>query len=232
MLPPTLLIPGLKSDRRVWQPQIEALRSLTEVIVPTSALGADSVSGMAERILAEAPPRFALAGCSMGGYVALEIVRTAAERATRLALLSTSARPEQPAATERRRAALELARREGVDAMALAGLDRDFFAAHRRDPRLGALMAAMAREVGLATVERQMRAVIGRRDFRPGLAAIACPTVIVCGENDVVTSPDCARELAEAIRGASLHLIPDCGHCATLEAPDAVNALLRDWLQS
>lgn len=205
---------------------------MAEVVVPTAALDVGSIAGMAERILVEAPPRFALAGCSMGGYVALEIMRAAADRVTRLALISTSARAEQPAATEGRRRALELARREGVEAMALAGLDRDFHSAHRRDPRLGPLMAAMAKEVGLATVERQMRAVIDRPDSRSGLAAIACPAMIACGEDDVVTPPDCARELRDGIHGATLHLIPDCGHCATLEQPDAVSALLCDWART
>jgi pimeloyl-ACP methyl ester carboxylesterase len=225
-----VLLPGLKADQRVWQPQIDVLSLLAPVIVPMTALDADSIVAMASRTLALAPPRFALAGSSMGGYVALEVMRQAPERVSRLALVSTSARPEDPSVTGLRQAMLARARETGIGAATLAGLDRDFYDAHRRDPKLPRLMSDMAEVVGLPTVERQMRAVIARPDSRGGLAAISCPTCIVVGEHDQVAPLECSRELAAGIQGSVLHVIAACGHCANLETPDEVTRILRDWL--
>lgn len=231
MSEPLILLPGLKSDHRVWQPQIDALGRRCDIVVPVAALAATSIAGMATAVLAAAPERFALAGCSMGGYVALQIMRLAPERVTRLALVSTSARPENPATTPLRHAALAHARRDGVGAMAAAGLDRDFHYAHRHDPRLAALMVAMAESVGLEIVERQMNAVIARPDARPLLASIARPTVVIVGEQDQITPPDCSLELAAGIAGSTLSMIPDCGHCASLEAPRRVTEALQMWME-
>ena len=227
---PLILLPGLKSDHRVWQPQIDDLGGRCKIIVPTTALDARSIVGMAEAVLASAPPRFALAGCSMGGYVALQIVRLAPERVERLALVSTSARPENSATTPLRHAALALAERDGAGAMAAAGLDRDFHHAHRHDAHLAELMVAMAEAVGLDMIRRQIDAVIARPDARPVLASIACPTAIIVGEQDQVTPPDCSLELAAGIAGSTLSMIPDCGHCASLEAPRRVTAILQLWM--
>nr|WP_245330490.1 alpha/beta fold hydrolase [Bradyrhizobium sp. AS23.2] len=185
---------------------------------------------MAAAVLAAAPARFALAGCSMGGYVALEVMRLAPERVERLVLVSTSARPENPATTPLRHAALALARRDGVGAMAAAGLDRDFHHAHRYDLRLAALMVAMAESVGLDAITRQVDAVIARPDARPMLASISCPTAVIVGEQDQVTPPDCSLELAAGITGSTLSMIPDCGHCAPLEAPRRVTEVLQMWM--
>ncbi|MBX3456418.1 alpha/beta fold hydrolase [Ferrovibrio sp.] len=229
---PIILLPGLKSDHRVWAAQIAALQPLASATVPPSAaLDADRIEIMADRVLAAAPERFALAGCSMGGYVALAIMRLAPQRVERLALLSTSARPELPATTEKRLAALDLARQQGIAAMAQAGLERDFHSMSCRK-QYAALMVAMAEEIGLPAVERQMQAVIHRFDARPALSAIRCPTLVLAGLQDEVTPPDCAREIAAHISGSELHLLPDCGHCANLEAPQAVNRLLIEWLRS
>lgn len=227
---PLILLPGLKSDHRVWQPQIDALADRCKIIVPTTALYSHGIAGMAEAVLATAPARFALAGCSMGGYVALQIMRLAPERVERLALVSTSARPENPATTPLRHAALALAERDGVGAMAAASLDRDFHRAHRHDPRLAALMVAMAESVGLDVIRRQVDAAITRPDARPVLASIACPTAVIVGEQDQVTPPDCSLELAAGIAGSTLSMIPDCGHCASLEAPRRVTAVLQLWM--
>ncbi|WP_428248268.1 alpha/beta fold hydrolase [Ferrovibrio sp.] len=231
MLAPIILLPGLKSDHRVWAPQAAALSATGPVEIPVAALDSDRIEQMAAQVLASAPPVFALAGCSMGGYVALAVVRQAPERIQRLALLSTSARPEHPNATPGRHAALAQARKDGVGAMARAGLDRDFHAAHHKDPALGDIMAGMAEAIGLAVIERQMQAAITRPDARPALPGIACPTLVICGEDDQITPPDCAHELAAAIPHAALHLLPDCGHCATLEKPAAVTAFMLEWLR-
>lgn len=229
---PIILLPGLKSDHRVWAAQNAALQPLAPVIVPpNAAFNAERIEIMADRVLAMAPDHFALAACSMGGYVALAIMRLAPQRVERLALLSTSARPEQPAVTEKRHAALDLARQKGIAAMAQAGLERDFHSKSCRE-EYAALMVAMAEEVGLPAVERQMQAVIHRADARPALSAIRCPTLVLTGLQDEVTPPDCAREIASHISGSALHLLPDCGHCANLEAPQAVNGLLMEWLRS
>ena len=225
-----ILIPGLGADARMWTPQIAALRGTVRPIVTEEHARHDSIAAMAAAILAAAPSHFALAAASMGGYVALEIMRQAPGRVARLALLNTSARADVPEQKAARQALIAIALRDGVDAAVTQRLPLTVHADRRSDAAFVRLFYDMQREAGVDVYVRQMRAAMGRADSRDLLAAIACPTLVLTGRQDALIAPALSREMAEAIPGASLVELDGCGHCANLERPDQVNAALAGWL--
>jgi pimeloyl-ACP methyl ester carboxylesterase len=226
---PLLLLPGLLCDGRLWAPQIAALAERAEPVVADLTRD-DTIAGMARSALAAALPRFALAGLSMGGYVAQEIMRQAPERVVKLALLDTSARADTPEQTQRRRdliALSELGRFRGVTPRLLPLLiHRDRF----EDKALVDTITAMADAVGPEGFRRQETAILNRRDGRADLARIAVPTLVLCGREDVLTPLPLAEEMAAGIPGARLEIIEHCGHLTTLERPDQTSRALDEWL--
>ena len=228
---PLLLLPGLLCDRHLWRPQIEALADRVEPLVADLTRD-DSFAAMARRVLGEAPPRFALAGLSMGGYVAQEIIRQAPERVLKLALLDTTARADRPEQTQRRRDLIALSERgrfRGVTAQLLPLLiHKDRLG----DAALIKTVVEMADAVGADAFRRQETAIIERRDGRDDLARIGVPTLVLCGREDALTPPDLHEEMARLIPGAELEIIEHCGHLSTLERPDQVNGAMREWLWS
>lgn len=228
MSEPLLLIPGLLCDAALWQPQTDHLGGQVETLIGDTTRD-DLVAGMASRILSAAPERFQLAALSMGGYVAFEILRRAPERVTRLALVDTQARPDTEEQRERRRALMKMAqvgRFKGVTPRLLPYLVSK---AHLENADLVAIVIGMAERIGREGYLRQQNAILSRPDSRPLLPGIAVPTLVICGEEDILTPPDCAREMADGIPGARLEILPDCGHLAPLEQPDRVNALFAEF---
>lgn len=226
---PLALLPGLLCDARLWAPQAEALSDLAEPRVADLTTQND-VGAMAESVLAAMPPRFALAGLSMGGYVAFEILRRAPERVLRLALLDTRADPDTPEQTARRRGLIELAEKgefKGVTPRLLPLLIHE---ARLEDAPLVGTVMSMAEAVGKAAFLRQQQAIMGRPDSRPTLVKISCPTLVLCGRQDALTPVDKHTAMAAGIRDARLEVIEDCGHLSTVERPEAVNRALRAWL--
>lgn len=233
MKPPALvLVPGLLCDGRLWRHQAEGLADLAGSIVIPDVTGQDSVAGMARSILQAAPGRFALAGLSMGGYVALEIMRRAPGRVEALALLDTSARPDTPEQTEARLALVGLARAGRFDEVWQGLLPKIVHPDRTEEKGLRSDVRAMARAVGPEGFERQERAIIGRPDSRDDLPRISCPTLVLCGRDDALTPPHLHEELAGGIPGARLCRIDGCGHLSTLERPEAVTGAMRAWLQT
>ncbi|WP_343222216.1 alpha/beta fold hydrolase [Novosphingobium profundi] len=224
---PLVLVPGLSCDARLWEAQVAGIADVAAPHIGDT-LTDDSLPAMAKRILADAPPRFALAGFSMGGYVAMEIWRQAPERVTRIAFLDTSAGADDADATHLRQAAITTARKRGYEAVLRGSLRR---LVHPETPRpIAEAVVAMALEVGLETYARQQRAIMARPDSRPDLARIAVPALVVAGAQDQLTPPDRARDIARHIPKARLALIERCGHMAPMERPEELNVLLRDWL--
>jgi len=226
---PIVLVPGLLCSARLYAEQIPALWRFGSVSIADHRRD-ETMDAIAVRILAESPPRFALVGLSMGGYIALTIVRKAPERVVRLALLDTSARPDGPAGSERRRALIALAESgrfsEVPDLLFPLFVHRD----RHGDESLRAIVRAMAEETGAEAFVRQQRAIMTRPDARPLLASISCPTLVLVGDGDELTVPALSEELATGIAGACLVVVPDCGHLSTLEQPGAVNAALVAWM--
>jgi pimeloyl-ACP methyl ester carboxylesterase len=228
---PIVLVPGLNCSARLYAEQIPALWRFGPVTVADQRRD-DSIAAIARRLLTAAPPRFALAGLSMGGYIAFEIMRQAPQRVVKLALLDTGAGPETAEQTERRRHRIALTKAgrfaEAVDMHFPVVVHRD----RHGDAALKRLVRAMAEEIGPEAFLRQQQAIIDRPDSRPGLAAIACPTLMLVGDGDVLTPPAQAQEIVAGIPGARLVIVPECGHLSTLERPQAVTQALVEWMES
>lgn len=223
-----LLLPGLLCDTRLWRDQVASLSPLARAVVADLTLD-ERVEAMAARAIAAIEGPFALAGLSMGGYVALEVMRQAPQRVTRLALLDTSARADTAEQTRRRRGLISLSRSgrfRGVTPRLLPQLIHR----SRLDGPLAAEVMAMAERVGQEAFLRQQAAIMQRPDSRPGLGRIAVPTLVGVGAEDALTPPPLAAELAAMIPGARLRHFADAGHLPTMETPEAVNAALAGWL--
>jgi pimeloyl-ACP methyl ester carboxylesterase len=228
---PILLVPGLACSPRFFAPGLPALWRFGPVTV-ANHIRNDNMGTIARQILAEAPPRFALAGHSMGGYIAFEILRQAPERVAKLALLNTQARPDTPEASERRRGLIARANSGEYHAI----LDEMFpglvHPSRRKDAGLRQLVHDMADDVGPEAFVRQQMAIIGRPDSRPSLAWIKCPTLVLSGDEDNTIPNSMSSEMANGIPGAKLVIVPDCGHLSLAEQPAATSGALVEWLRS
>lgn len=227
---PLVLLPGLLCDAALWQPQVEGLADLADCRVADLSRH-QSVAELAAAALERAPPRFALAGLSMGGYVAFEILRQAPERVARLALLDTTARADSPEQSRRRRGLIQLAEKgnfKGVTPRLLPLLIAERFL---EDDALTSVIIGMAGRIGRDAFLNQQKAIMSRPDSRTELPGIKIPTLILCGREDALTPPDRHEEMAEAIPDADLVVLGGCGHLSTLERPAEVTTALRAWLQ-
>jgi pimeloyl-ACP methyl ester carboxylesterase len=229
--PNLLLIPGLLCSPALWTEQVRALNDIADIGVADHTRHA-SLPEIAEAILAEAPPRFALAGLSMGGYIAYEIIRRAADRVTRLALLDTGARADAPERRPQRLRLIALAEQEGAVRAQQELLPLLIHTDRLRDKPLVDTVLQMAADTGLAAFKRQQTAIMARPDNRALLPTISCPTLVLVGREDALTPPSLAEEIAAGIPGARLEIIPECGHLSSLEQPEAVNRALRIWLKT
>ena len=227
---PLALLPGLLCDAALWAGQRDDLADIADCWVADFTTQ-DSLGAMAASVLAAMPWRFALAGLSMGGYVALEIMARAPERVERLALLDSRARGDPPAERSRRRGLIELAQKGQFKGVAPRLLPLYVHPARlvEGDP-LAEAVSAMAMRIGRDAFIRQQQAILGREDRFGLLRAIACPTLVLCGRQDQLTPPAFHSEIAEAVPDSSLVIIEDCGHLAPMERPDAVSAAMRSWL--
>ena len=232
MTTPLVLVPGLLCDGLLWASQVTGLAEHAQPWIANVATS-DTMAEQAAQVLAAAPfETFALAGLSMGGYIALEMMRQAPERVTHLALMDTAARADTPEQSARRQGFIDLADRGkfmGVTDMLLPVLihpDR------RGDTALIATIKTMARNIGKDGFVRQQRAIISRSDSRALLPTITCPTLVLCGRDDQLTPLSRHEEMATAIPAATLMVLERCGHLSTLERPDEVNAALLKLLQS
>jgi pimeloyl-ACP methyl ester carboxylesterase len=226
---PVILLPGLACDAHVWQAQRDALAEIAacRAIVPDG----DSMDAMAADILSRAPDRFALAGLSMGGYVALAILRRAPGRVSRVCLANTSARPDSELQQAGRLAFMAAAAEPGgFEHVITRLLPVLVHPDHRQDVQLRANISDMMRRSGGPTFIRQQKAAACRPDSRAGLARIAVPACIIAGRADRVTPPEHAVEMANAIDGATLHVLENCGHLTPMEAPAQVTGIMRAWL--
>ena len=228
---PILLVPGLASSPRIFAPVLPALWRFGPVTV-ANHIRDDHMALIARRILAEAPPRFALAGHSMGGYIAFEIMRQAPERVAKLALLNTQARPDTPEATARRRTMIARAK-AGEYRAVLDELFPGFVHPSRReDASLRQLVHDMGEDIGAEAFVHQQEAIIRRPDSRPILASIRCPTLVLSGDEDNTIPNALSVEMANNIHNAKLVILPDCGHLPQPEQPEATARALVEWLRS
>jgi pimeloyl-ACP methyl ester carboxylesterase len=228
---PIVLIPGLGCTPRLYAEQLSALWTFGPVTVADHRRG-DSMDKIARQILDHAPPRFALGGLSMGGYVALAIMRLAPERVQRLALLDTGARSDTPEQTDLRKTQILMAENGKLGEISEMLWPRLVHKNRTGDTALKRVPDEMIRVAGTEAFANQQRAIMTRPDSRPGLSAIRCPTLVLVGEGDQLTPPHLAEEMAGLIPGSHLVVVPESGHLSTLEQPHAVTRALVEWMRA
>lgn len=228
---PSVLVSGLMCSARLYAAQIPVLWPFGAVLVAEHWRD-DTVAKIAERLLANAPPKFALVGLSMGGYIAFEVLRQAPERVAKLALLDTGSRADDGARRLVRDNQVDLARNgrmaEVFDMLWQVWVHPSRYA----DTALKEDVRTMGQETGVEAFARQQAAIKSRPDSRPGLVAIRCPTLVLVGDSDQSTPPELSREIAAGIPGSRLAVVPECGHLSTMERPEAVNRALVQWMES
>ena len=224
MRPTIFLLPGLLCDAEVWSHQSAAVSEFAEIVIPDFRF-VRSIPAMAQLVLDKAPDRFSVAGHSMGGRVALEIFRMAPERVERLALLDTGIHPRKPGERAGRQELVELARREGMAALAARWLPPML---HRNQAALLASLTEMVKRSTPETFDNQQRALLDRPNARTVLSSIRCPTLVLCGLEDAWSPVGQHEEIAALISGSKLLVIEECGHMSPVEQPAAVTNALRE----
>lgn len=226
---PLVLVPRLMCSARLYAPQVAALWPLGLVTVADHRRD-DKIAAVAKRIVSQAPPRFALAGLSLGGYIAFAMLRLDPERIAKMALLNTSARPDTPEQIAARYDFITMAEQGRLDEVTAVLANRYLRGNRQSDETQRNLLCDMAADSGPEAFVRQERAIISWPDSRSLLASISCPTLVLCGDGDELTPPDLAMEVSGGIAGARLVIVPDCEHLSTVERPEAINAALAEWL--
>lgn len=228
--PPLLLVPGMLCDAALWSHQVDLLDRHCEISIADQHQRHDTIDAIVDAIVDEAPGEFLLAGLSMGGYIALEIVRRYPQRVSGLALLDTSARADTAEQTRGRLSQMAQVRAGQFDSVVESLLPRFLHPSRLADPLLVDAIRAMAQRIGPEGYLRQQRAIIGRRDQRDLLASIECPTLVLCGEDDNTTPMTLAEEICRGIPKATLVGLARCGHMSPLERPLACADALRAWI--
>lgn len=226
-----VLLPGLLCDADIWRDQITALSLEHDVVCP-GFLDHASIDAMAQAVLAGLPERFSLAGHSMGGRVALEIVRRAPHRVTRLALLDTGFHPAKPGEENGRGKLMRLSRSDGMTVLAAHWLPPMLAPGRDADAALMARLTAMVERATPALFERQIQALLGRPDARRYLSAIPCPTAAIVGRQDGWSPPAQHEEMVACIPDAYLAVIENSGHMTLAEQPQAVTEALMQWMRT
>lgn len=226
---PLLLLPGLMCDARVFAAQRAAF---ADAVAAPDYGDLATLGAMAERVLAAAPARFAVLGHSMGARVALEVVRRAPERVTRLALVSTGVHLPLPSEPEKRHALRDVGRTQGMAALVDAWLPPMVAPARSADTALLQPLRTMCIDAGLAQFEAQITALLARPEVETLLPHLAGPVLVACGSEDRWSPPDQHAAMAAAIPHARLVVVDGAGHMLPAEAPDALNSAIADWLSA
>lgn len=229
MTEPLLLLPGMMCDARLFGPQVEAFSPDRDVRVGDIG-GAHDMDAIAAQVLARAPDRFALAGLSMGGIVAMAIMAAAPERVTRLALLDTNPRAELPEVKARRAPQMEAVRNGGLERVMREELKPNYLVDSPRKPAILGLCMAMALELGPEVFERQSVALRDRPDRQDALRAVSVPTLILCGRHDALCPVERHEMMHGLIPGSDLVIVEEAGHMPTLERPAETTAAMARWL--
>lgn len=224
-----ILLPGLLCDVALWRHQVDHLKDIVDVTVGDLTED-NAIPAMAQRVLASAPATFALAGLSLGGYVAQEIMRQAPERVERLALCDTNARADTDEQRKNRAALIQLADIGSFKGVTPRLLPNLIHPSRMEDPSVAGVVMEMAERVGQQAFKRQQEAIMGRKDGRGDLEAIRVPTLLLAGRQDLLSPPAMQEEMRARMPNAKLVLVEECGHLVSLERPEATTAVFRYWL--
>ena len=227
-----ILLPGLASNAVMWRDQLAVLPPRWDPHVTSVHSRFATITEMAAALLEEHPGELVLCGASMGGIVAMEAARLAPQRLRGLALLGTNARPETDAMRRLREEAIGFFKNGRSAEVLRANLPLAFHADHARDARLARTYLDFVLAAGDTQLINQNRAIMSRPDARTFLPGLRCPLLVLCGDSDQLTPPECSREIAALVPQAELGLIARCGHMLTMEQPASVNQLLLAWLET
>jgi len=227
---PIVLITGQLLTDAVWQPLLDAWPDRDIIVADNQS--DDTIEGFAQRLLDNAPPKFALIAHAMGGFIAFEVMRRAPERVAKLALIATLASADGPAQTARRQGYIDLVESGQFEQVVEERIPILFPEDKRNDARLLGIARQMASDTGGATFLAQQRAIMARIDSRPRLGEIAVPTLLIWGEKDGITSRAHHDEILDAIPGAKLKVIAGAGHLPTVEASEVVVPFLADFIDA
>ncbi len=230
MQEPLVFLPGMMCDARLFGPQVTAMsRDVAVTVAPIK--GGNRIEEIASSLLDQLPLKFALAGLSMGGIVAMELLRRAPERVTRIALMDTNSLPETPQTAADYEPLITKLKAGLLDQAAASIVRPEYLAPGPERTSILNLVAKMAENVGCEAIIRQARALQRRRDYQATLRNCNVPALVMCGEHDTLTPVKRHEFMAGMIPHADLAIIRDAGHLPTLEAPDAVTAALRAWIK-
>jgi pimeloyl-ACP methyl ester carboxylesterase len=227
---PIVLVPGLGSSVRNHLAILPTLWRHGSVFVANQTRD-DTIEAMAARALSEAPPKFSLIGHSLGGYIVLEMIRQAPDRVLRLALLNTSARLDTPESIAVRKERVAMANAGKYAEMQAANFPTSVHPSRENDVALIEMSKLTREDAGADSFIRQQAAIMVRKDSRPFLKDIRVPTLVLSGDKDRLISNEYSKEMADMIPGATLVIVPECGHLAPAERPEAVSAALDAWLK-
>ena len=227
--PNLVFIPGLLCTGELYAAQIAALGDRVNYQIADHG-AYDDIAACAEAILERAPQSFVPVGLSMGGYITFELLRQAPDRVERFVIIDSSSRPDKPEQSGKRLEMIALAQTSGMDAVAEALVPSMLGRSNRKDEYLLAMMRDMSNETGPVRFANQQKLIMSRPDTRPDLASFDQTALVIVGEEDVLTPKDVNEEIADGLPNADLAIILECGHLATIEAPEAVSAALEDFL--
>ena len=226
---PLVFIPGMMCDSRLFQPQIREF-SKQYLVCLTPASCSDSIEKISFEILRQLPKKFTLIGLSMGGILAMEIVKKAPERVMKIVLMDTNFKPETEEIKSRRLPQIKLVN-EGllVDVMSKQ-IQNNYLRTDRKNKKVFDLCLSMANDLGKEVFINQSKALATRKDYTPTLKNIKVPSLIICGEYDRLCPIKVHMEMESLIENSTLEIIPDAAHLPTLEQPAYLNKILSKWL--
>jgi len=228
---PIVFAPGMMCDARLFREQASAIERGRPVFFADFSKD-DSIAGNATRLLAEAPPRFTLAGLSMGGIVAFEVWRKAPDRVAGLVLMNSTPFADSPARRETRLDQIKRVREGQLKTVVMEELKPNYLAEpHKQDQQMLNEIYGMAERLGPDVFVAQSHALMSRDDSTQTLQTITCPTAVIAGEEDEVCPPELHEIMHQGISGSKLHILPDCGHLSTMESPEQVTRILQNHIE-
>ena len=226
---PIVFLPGLMCDSRLFQPQVNML-SRERVIILAPVSGYNNVKDIAASLLKSLPKQFELVGLSFGGIVAMEMIRLSPERIFRMTLLDTSYLSEPPHISEKRKMQIDAVTKGQLNQVMMEEHIPYYLSDGSSSGPISDLCLKMAQKMGEDVFVTQSRALISRMDQTETLKGIKIPTLVICGENDLLCPVSTHRDMANLIKGSNLMIIPKTGHLPTLENPKTTNRILKEWL--
>ena len=226
---PLVFIPGMMCDSRLFQPQISEF-SKQYLVCITPVIYSDSIEKISFEILRQLPPKFTLIGLSMGGILAMEIIKKAPERVMKIVLMDTNFKSETSETKSKRIPQIKLVNEGKLEAVMKKQILQNYLVKNKKNQKILELCLKMAKELGKEIFINQSKALAARKNYKEILKKIKVPSLIICGRYDRLCPIEVHREMESLIKYSTLEIIPDAAHLPTLEQPSYLNKILKEWL--